>query len=148
MYIKPSFSKGGIEELLLDEMNDLRTDHHCLEVRLPDFNLSAKRSFIACLDSRIAEIPLLRISLNLRQSEGLSVLLAFLYALLRFRISSFMRDVIQGGSPARIVTTLLGIQNIISFHTRFNVLVHIINYSKNFIYRVNKKFSPETSSPN
>ena len=110
MYIKPSFSKGGIEELLLDEMNDLRTDHHCLEVRLPDFNLSAKRSFIACLDSRIAEIPLLRIFLNLRQSEGLSVLLAFLYALLRFRISSFMRYVIQGGSPGRIVTTLLGIQ--------------------------------------
>ena len=49
VYIKPSFSKGGIEELLLDEMNDLRTDHHCLDVRLPDFNLSAKRSFIACL---------------------------------------------------------------------------------------------------
>ena len=53
---------------------------------------------------------MLRICLNLRQSEGLSVLLAFLYALLRFLISSFMRDVIQGGSPRRIVTTLLGIQ--------------------------------------
>ena len=60
----PSFSSGGIEELDLDEMNDFRMDHHCLEDRLLDFNFSARWSFNACLDSRVADITLLRYCLN------------------------------------------------------------------------------------
>ena len=64
-YTMPPFSSGGIEELDLDEMNDFRMDHHCLEDRLLDFNFSARWSFNACLDSRIADITMLRCCLNL-----------------------------------------------------------------------------------
>ena len=70
VYTMPSFSSGGIEELGLDEMNDFRMDHHCLEDRLLDFNFSARWSFNACLDSLIAYITLLRCCLNLYQSDG------------------------------------------------------------------------------
>ena len=75
-YTVPSFSSGGIEELDLDEMNGFRMDHHCLEDRLLDFNFSARWSFNACLDFRIADITLLRYCLNLCQSDGFCVLFA------------------------------------------------------------------------
>lgn len=99
-YIKPPFFRGEIEELLLDEINNLRTDHHCFGERLPDFtcNCSARRLFTACLDSWMAEIDVLRICLNLCQSERLSVLLVLRKAFLRFRMSCFICDVIQDGS--------------------------------------------------
>ena len=75
-YTMPSFSSGGIKELDLDEMNDFRMNHYCLEDRLLDFNFSARWSFNVCLDSRIADITLLRCCLNLYQSDGFCVLFA------------------------------------------------------------------------
>ena len=78
-YIKPSFSRGGTAELLLDKMNDLRPDHHCFKERLPAFNFSARRLFITCLHSLMVAIHVLRICLNLCQSRRSPVLLGRLF---------------------------------------------------------------------
>ena len=66
-YIVPSWSKGGIDDLLYGEINDLRVVHQSLEVSVLFFNLLAKLFKSDFLDCRIAVTTSFLICLNLAQ---------------------------------------------------------------------------------
>ena len=82
----PSFSRGGILEELFSERKAFRTLHHCLEDRVPDFNLSESDCLYDFFESLTKAVTLLCNCLNVVQCLSSFVNLAARYALLRFHI--------------------------------------------------------------
>ena len=83
-------------------------DHKSLEDSDSDLSLFERWSTYCCLDCRIESTTLFLIFLNLLHNLRLFCWVAFLYALLRFRISFLIAVVIQGGSDGLILTDLFG----------------------------------------
>ena len=110
-YIVPSWSKGGIDDLLSGEINDLRVVHQSLEVSVLFFNLLAKLSKRDFLDCRIAVTTSFLICLNLAQRAGDCERFAFRNARFLFLISFLIYEFINVGSEGLILMILFGIQN-------------------------------------
>ena len=81
-------------------------DHQALEDS--DMSLIDRWSTYYCLDCRIESTTLFLIFLNLLHNLRVFCWVAFLYALLRFRIILLIAVVIQGGSDGLIHIVLFG----------------------------------------